>query len=101
MLQALAVTSQKLGTKLVMIVTGFLLVALVAIGLTLLVSWDLEGGAAAVNQAGSERMRAYRIVMLLSQSELRDADRSAIREILLATNPAFGTEAERLSLPAL
>ena len=79
MLQALAVTSQKLGTKLVMIVTGFLLVALVAIGLTLLVSWDLEGGAAAVNQAGSERMRAYRIVMLLSQSELRDADRSGIR----------------------
>jgi len=79
MLQALAVPSQKLGTKLVMIVTGFLLVALVAIGLTLLVSWDLEGGAAAVNQTGSERMRAYRIVMLLSQSELRDADRSGIR----------------------
>ena len=51
MLQALAVPSQKLGTKLVMIVTGFLLVALVAIGLTLLVSWDLEGGAAAVNAA--------------------------------------------------
>ena len=79
MLQALAVPSQKLGTKLVMIVTGFLLVALVAIGLTLLVSWDLEGGVAAVNQTGSQRMRAYRIVMLLSQSELRDADRSGIR----------------------
>lgn len=33
-------------------IAGFLLVALIAIGLTLLVSWDLEGGAAAVNQAG-------------------------------------------------
>jgi two-component system nitrate/nitrite sensor histidine kinase NarX len=71
----LAVSLHKLGSKLVMIVTGFLLVALIAIGLTLLVSWDLEGGAAAVNQAGSERMRAYRIAMLLSQAELPQAVR--------------------------
>lgn len=73
-----AITSQKLGVKLVMIVTGYLVVALIAIGLTLLVSWELEGGAAAVNQAGSLRMRAYRIAMLLSQAELRDAARARI-----------------------
>lgn len=74
--QAIALAFQKLGTKLVTIATAFLLVALVAIGLTLLVSWNLEGGAAAVNQAGKERMRAYRIAMLLAQAELRDADRA-------------------------
>jgi two-component system nitrate/nitrite sensor histidine kinase NarX len=76
----LAVSLHKLGSKLVMIVTGFLLVALIAIGLTLLVSWDLEGGAAAVNQAGSERMRAYRIAMLLSQAELPQAVRERMHD---------------------
>lgn len=79
MLQSLAVPAQRLGSKLVMIVTGFLLVALVAIGMTLLVSWELEGGAAAVNQAGGERMRAYHIALMLSQSELPGADTAQFR----------------------
>ena len=52
-------------------ITGLLvlyfLVALVAIGSTLLVSWQLEGGAAAINDAGSERMRSYHIAFLLAQ----------------------------------
>ena len=74
MLQALALPTQSLGSKLVMIVTSFLVVALVAIGLTLLVSWELEGGAAAVNQTGSERMRAYHIALMLSHSALPGAD---------------------------
>lgn len=79
MLQALANPTQRLGSKLAMIVTAFLLVALAAIGFTLLVSWELEGGAAAVNQAGSERMRAYHIALLLSQSVLPGADSARIR----------------------
>lgn len=78
MQRTVALAIQKLGTKLVLIATAFLFVALVAIGLTLLVSWNLEGGAAAVNQAGRERMRGYRIAMLLSQAELPDADRAGI-----------------------
>lgn len=53
-------------------ITGLLLfyflVALVAIGSTLLVSWRLEGGAAAINDAGRERMRSYRIAYLLSEN---------------------------------
>lgn len=69
---------QRLSTKLVEILVVFLLIALVAIGATLLMSWDLEGGAAAVNQAGSERMRAYRISTLLSQAVLPDADRTGL-----------------------
>lgn len=54
MLQAPAVPSQRLGTKLEMIVTGFLPVALVAIGLTLLVSWDLRVLAAQAEIDGAD-----------------------------------------------
>jgi nitrate/nitrite-specific signal transduction histidine kinase len=54
-------------------ITGLLLfyflVALVAIGSTLLVSWRLEGGAAAINDAGRERMRSYRIAYLLAEKD--------------------------------
>ena len=83
---------QRLSTKLVEILVFFLLVALVAIGITLLMSWDLQGGAAAVNQAGSERMRAYRISMLLSQAELPGVDRKGI----LAAATAEAVEFERV-----
>ena len=52
-------------------ITGLLvlyfILAIIAIGSTLLVSWKLEGGAAAINDAGRERMRSYRIALLLSQ----------------------------------
>lgn len=41
--------------------------ALVAIGATLQVSQRLEGGAAAINDAGRERMRSYRIAYQLQQ----------------------------------
>ena len=40
-----------LSTKLLAMGAGFLLVALASIGLTLWVTWKLEGGAAAVNEA--------------------------------------------------
>ncbi|NBT56639.1 MAG: HAMP domain-containing protein, partial [Betaproteobacteria bacterium] len=39
-----------------------LLVALASIGLTLWVTWQLEGGAGAVNEAGRMRMQAWRLV---------------------------------------
>lgn len=87
--RAIALAFQKLGTKLVLIATAFLLIGLIAIGLTLLVSWELEGGAAAINQAGSERMRAYRISMLLSQAELRGEDRAGIQTDIDAEVAAF------------
>lgn len=87
--RTISLAFQKLGTKLVLVATGLLLVALVAIGLTLLVSWNLEGGAAAVNQTGRERMRAYRIAMLLSQAELRGTDRALIFADIDAEIDAF------------
>jgi two-component system nitrate/nitrite sensor histidine kinase NarX len=86
---ALSTAFKKLGNKLILVATGFLLVALLATGLTLLVSWNLEGGAAAVNQTGRERMRAYRIAMLLSQVEIHDADRARIYADIDSETHAF------------
>ncbi|MCK0507787.1 histidine kinase [Aromatoleum anaerobium] len=56
-----------LATKITGILLVFFLVALTAIGLTLFISWQLEGAAAAINDAGSLRMRAYRVDHLLAR----------------------------------
>jgi two-component system nitrate/nitrite sensor histidine kinase NarX len=58
----------KLSRKIVGTLVAFLLVATGAIGLTLLISWQLEGVAAAINDAGSQRMRSYRIALLMSRT---------------------------------
>lgn len=59
-------SSTSLSAKLATISTAFLIVACLAIGLTLIESWNLEGGAAGINALGSERMRSYRIAYLLA-----------------------------------
>jgi len=61
-------TPKNLSAKLVGIQVVFLAVALVSIGLTLLVSWRLEGSAAAINDAGSLRMRTYRLAYLAEEA---------------------------------
>ena len=50
-----------LSTKLMRIGAALLLLALASIGLTLWVTWQLEGGAAAVNEAGRMRMQTWRL----------------------------------------
>ncbi|HYW58445.1 MAG TPA: type IV pili methyl-accepting chemotaxis transducer N-terminal domain-containing protein [Polaromonas sp.] len=50
-----------LSKKLTRIGASLLGVALVSIGLTLWVTWQLEGGAAAVNEAGRMRMQTWRL----------------------------------------
>ncbi|MEO6017497.1 MAG: type IV pili methyl-accepting chemotaxis transducer N-terminal domain-containing protein [Polaromonas sp.] len=50
-----------LSKKLIRIGAALLLVALLSIGLTLWVTWQLEGGAAAVNEAGRMRMQTWRL----------------------------------------
>lgn len=57
----------KLSTRIVGLLLGFLAVALLVIGSTLLLSWQLEGSAAAINVAGSLRMDSYRLAMLAGQ----------------------------------
>jgi two-component system nitrate/nitrite sensor histidine kinase NarX len=45
---------------------SFLVLALASISLTLWVTWNLEGGAAAVNEAGRMRMQTYRLALEVS-----------------------------------
>jgi two-component system nitrate/nitrite sensor histidine kinase NarX len=51
-----------LATRIALIGGALLVLALVSIGLTLWVSWQLAGGAAAVNEAGRLRMQTWRLV---------------------------------------
>jgi two-component system nitrate/nitrite sensor histidine kinase NarX len=57
----------KLSRKIVSMLVVFFAVATGAIGLTLLISWQLEGVAAAINDAGSQRMRTYRMGHLMAR----------------------------------
>lgn len=55
----------KLGNKIIGILVLYFVTAFVAISMTLRVSTQFEGGAAAINDAGSERMRTYRLAYLV------------------------------------
>ena len=70
---------QKLSQRIIGILVAFFLVALIAIGLTLYLSWQLEGNAAAINDAGSQRMRTYRIVFLLSRQPSTPQEEEALK----------------------
>lgn len=61
-----------LSRKLVRIGTALLLVALASISLTLWVTWQLEGGAAAVNEAGRMRMQTWRLASSVQAGVARD-----------------------------
>jgi two-component system nitrate/nitrite sensor histidine kinase NarX len=54
-----------LSARLVATGTALLVLALASISLTLWVSWNLQGGAAAVNEAGRLRMQTYRLALSL------------------------------------
>ena len=58
-----------LSTKLGAIGALLLLMALASIGLTLWVTWQLEGGAAAVNDAGRMRMQTWRMAQSLASGD--------------------------------
>jgi two-component system nitrate/nitrite sensor histidine kinase NarX len=61
-----------LGVKLALVGTPFLLLALLATMATLWVSWQLDGGAAAVNEAGRMRMQSYRLALVASSGQNKD-----------------------------
>ena len=52
-----------LGAKLALVAVPCLLASLCAIAALLYMSWQIEGGAAAVNEAGRMRMQAFRMVL--------------------------------------
>ena len=58
-----------LGAKLSLVGFPFLLLAVLIIAGTLWVSWQLEGGAAAVNEAGRMRMQAYRLSLSIATDD--------------------------------
>jgi two-component system nitrate/nitrite sensor histidine kinase NarX len=57
-----------------------LALTLMAIGYTLLLSWQLEGGGAAINEAGSLRMRSYRLALILEQKQDGSVVEQELRE---------------------
>lgn len=61
-----------LSTKLIRIGTALLVVAIASIGLTLWVTWQLEGGAAAVNEAGRMRMQTWRMASAVQAGVARE-----------------------------
>ncbi len=60
-----------LGAKLTLVGAPFMLIGLLAIGVTLWITWQLDGGAAAINEVGRMRMQAYRIALALTSKETR------------------------------
>lgn len=83
----------ELGAKINGILLMFFLAALSLILATLYVGRLLEGGAAAINEAGAERMRTYRIAYLLDQSihdmERREALVTEAHSVLLSFESAL------------
>ena len=63
--------SWSLSAKLGAIGAALLLMAFASIGLTLWVTWQLEGGAAAVNEAGRMRMQTWRLAQTLERVDER------------------------------
>jgi two-component system, NarL family, nitrate/nitrite sensor histidine kinase NarX len=60
---------RSLATKLGAVGVALLVLALASIGLTLAVTWKLEGRAAAVNEAGRLRMQTWRLAQALPAGE--------------------------------
>lgn len=64
---------RRLSFRLPAIFITFSLIVALANALTLYVSWQLQGSAAAINDLGSERMRSYQIALLLIQRESEES----------------------------
>jgi two-component system, NarL family, nitrate/nitrite sensor histidine kinase NarX len=62
-----------LATKLVLTGSALLVLALLSIGLTLWVSWQIDGGGAAVNEGGRLRMQTWRLAATLGPDERESA----------------------------
>lgn len=88
-----------LSARLVAIELVFLVVALLSIGLTLYLSWSLEGGAAAINDAGSLRMRAYHMALVASEGDRDAMVRESFRFDAVLEELKTGDPVRPLALP--
>ncbi|MFZ6766776.1 type IV pili methyl-accepting chemotaxis transducer N-terminal domain-containing protein [Undibacterium sp. Di26W] len=74
---------------------------LAAVGYTLLLSWQLEGGGAAINEAGSLRMRSYRLAMELEHDQTATKIEAELEDFNRTLNDLQTGDAKRpLFLPA-
>ena len=60
-----------LKNKLIIIGSSLLVLAMISISFTLWVTWKLEGGAAAINEAGRMRMQTYQLTLLINENNSR------------------------------
>lgn len=72
-------TGLTLARKLAAIGAVFLAVALFTVGLSMWVTWQLEGGAAAINEAGRMRMRSYQMALSLREQQVGVSGDAAVR----------------------
>ncbi|WP_454753415.1 type IV pili methyl-accepting chemotaxis transducer N-terminal domain-containing protein [Cupriavidus necator] len=92
----------RLSTRIISLSLAVLLVVLGMISGTLWLSWKLEGAGAAINDAGSLRMRANRVAIELSLAQERRSDALAMQVHALDTTLAQlkkGNPARPLFLP--
>ena len=68
-------TEFTLKKKLMIIGTTLLVLAMISISFTLWVTWKLEGGAAAINEAGRMRMQTYQLALLANEQDLMATQR--------------------------
>jgi two-component system nitrate/nitrite sensor histidine kinase NarX len=88
-----------LGTKLTLVGAPFLLLALLSTVATLWVSWQLDGGAAAINEAGRMRMQAYRMALAIGSGERSSLAQQALEFEKSLTTLRHGDAARPLFVP--
>lgn len=59
---------KSLSVRLKLLTLLWLVIAIASVSYTLLLSWRLEGSAAAINDIGSLRLRSYRIALLIREN---------------------------------
>lgn len=73
-------TQQRLSTKFFSFGVGLLVLALLSIGLTMWITRQLDGGAAAVNEAGRLRMQAWRLSSAMGGTRSPDEIKRLVHE---------------------
>lgn len=89
-----------LAAKLGTLGAALMVLALGSIALTLWVTWQLEGGAAAVNEAGRLRMQSWRLAQAVSAGDPARAEQLARRFDDSVTLLRSGDPARPLLVPA-
>ena len=85
--------------KIAAFAAAFLALSLLAVGGTVWLSWNLEGGAAAVNDAGRLRMLSYRLAWSASQGDITQVRTQAVEFDRILAELRDGDAARPLFVP--